>query len=521
MSRASQAGFVPCCLTVFKGDSAMQRLTRMELHIRVIFAGTLFVLIALLIPLFIIGHYNFASVDDIGYAKTAEAVWDETHSVIRTCLRQVSYAWDYWHTWQGTFAAEWFTTTAMGFFGRNAYYVGTYLSLGGFVLFELLLFMVILKKVMGADFFRAGIVSACVVSLQVLLTPVPVEAFFWFCGSALYTVTYNETAVLVTLLVLLYHCSASSGRWKRILLYTGIVLFTVLVSGGTYVTLVLMLLLYLFAVIWYWYRRNPGRWFVTAGMVLYLAGFLLNVLAPGNRARLSTAGAEGSSAVMAILLALKEAAFYVAGNAILPCMVLGVLFLPLFANIVKKKDYKYPFPFLVTMISFGVFAAQFTPTLYTLGITGAGRIQNLYRWTFYIWLYGNELYWVGWLYRRKLLSPGSAEDGQAQRSYLLGGWTAGGLALCFTLYVWGGSTLTSLSAVDSLRRGQAQTYYKEHQERLAVLEDESIKVVRFEPFSCAPYLLFFGDITEDPEDWVNDAMSSYYGKDSVALVGEK
>lgn len=81
--------------------------------------------------------------------------------------------------------------------------------------------------------------------------------------------------------------------------------------------------------------------------------------------------------------------------------------------------------------------------------------------------------------------------------------------------------MTSLSAVDSLRRGYAQTYYEEYMERLAVLEDDSIKAVCFEPYTCAPYLLFFGDITDDPDDWVNRAMSSYYGKDSVTLVREQ
>lgn len=492
----------------------MQRLKKEDTYVRIIFAGALLTLFVLLIPLFVIGHYNFASVDDVGYGKTAEVVWEETHSVIQTGIRQISYAWEYWHTWQGTFAAEWFTTTVMGIFSRDAYFVGTYLSLGGFVLFELLLFMVVLRRILGADFFRAGIISACVVSLQLLLTPVPVEAFYWFCGSALYTVTYNETVILVTLLILLYH--RPSALWKRILLYAGVILFTVMVSGGTYMTLVLMLLLYLFTVAWFWYRKNPGKWFVSAGMALYLAGFLLNVLAPGNQARLSTTGMEGNSAGMAILLSLKEAAFYVTGNAILPCVVLGALFLPLFADIVKKRDYRYPFPLLVTIVSFGVFAAQFTPTIYTLGITGAGRVLNLYRWTFYIWLYGNELYWMGWLHRKGLVSPGQGEE--AKGGHLLGGWIAGGVLLCFSLYVWGGSTLTSLSAARSLYYGEAQIYYAEHQERLAVLEDDSIKDVSLEPFSAVPYVLFFGDITDDPTDWVNAAVAHYYGKNSVVLT---
>lgn len=100
----------------------------------------------------------------------------------------------------------------------------------------------------------------------------------------------------------------------------------------------------------------------------------------------------------------------------------------------------------------------------------------------------------------------------------MGGWIIGGIVLCFMLYRYGGSTITSLSAVNSLRYGYAQTYYSEYLERLTVLEDDSVKDVYFEPFTFYPYLLFFGDITDDPNDWTNRAMSSYYGKDSVTLL---
>ncbi len=492
-----------------------------ELQIKIIFVGMLLTLVALLIPLFIIGHYNFLSVDDFGYSETAKEVWDETHSVIKTGIRQISYAYHYWRTFQGTFAAEWFTTTTIGIFGRNAYYMGTYFTLGGFVICEIFLFMVILKKILDADFFRAGIISVCIVGLQILLTPVPVEAFYWFCGAVLYTVTFNNAVLLTALLILLYY--RPSALWKRVLLYAGIVLLTVMVSGGTYGTLIPMLLLYFCAAIWYWYRRNPGRWFVTAGAALYLTGFLLNVLAPGNQLRLSaaysTSDLKGNSAVTAILLSLKEAAFYIAGNATPPCLILGVLLLPLFAAIVKRSKYKFPFPLLITLFSFGAYASQFTPTLYTLGITGPGRILNLYRWTLYIWLYGNELYWLGWLFQKKLILPGEAQRSQQEQGgYLLGGWIAGGILLCIALYVWGGTTLTSVSAVHSLYHKEAQTYYAEYQERLSILEDESVTDACLEPFSSMPYLLFFGDIAHNSTNWVNTSAARYFGKNSVVLT---
>lgn len=150
-----------------------ERLGREDTQVKLIFWGMMVVLAAVLIPLFVIGYYNFESVDDVGYATSAELVWQETHSLWKLFAAQAAYAWEYWHIWQGTFTAEWFVTCMMGIFKQNAYYMGTWLSLGGFVVSELLLFAVVLRLVMGADVWHTGIISAGILSIQLLLTPVP------------------------------------------------------------------------------------------------------------------------------------------------------------------------------------------------------------------------------------------------------------------------------------------------------------------------------------------------------------
>ena len=80
--------------------------------------------------------------------------------------------------------------------------------------------------------------------------------------------------------------------------------------------------------------------------------------------------------------------------------------------------------------------------------------------------------------------------------------------------------MTSWSAFNSLRTGEAKLYFQEHQERLTVLEDDTIKDVYFEPYTSAPYLLFFGDITDDPDDWVNRGLAAFYNKNTVTLIKE-
>ena len=488
-----------------------------EWQVKALFVLMLGVLAVVLLPLFVIAHYNFISVDDYTFAKNAMLVWNETHSVFKVLVAQIAYAKECYFTWQGTYFSEWFVTSLIGIFGRDAYYVGTYLSLGGLVLAEGAGIMVFLTKGMGADKYRAGVITAGCLCMQVLLTPVPVEAFYWFCGAVMYTFSHALAWLLVTALFFFYN-KREAAKWKVILLEGVILLLCVAVGGGNYITALTVLILHVLYVIWMFWKKHPRKIPALCNAVFFLAAFLLNVAAPGNLARQQSSGVERISAVGSILLSLKEAAEYLLVNTIPPCVILGILFIPLFTHIVRRRNYKYPWPVLVSIISFGVFAAQFTPTLYALQITGAGRIQNLYRFNFYILLYGNELYWIGWLLRRfreKWNVDSKKKDGQT--SYLLPGWMAGGLILCTSLYIWGGSTLTTLSAINDLRTGVAKQYSMEHCERLTVLEDDSLKEVYLKPLSVTPYLLFFGDVTEDTEDWVNQSMADYFEKDKIGL----
>lgn len=291
---------------------------------------------------------------------------------------------------------------------------------------------------------------------------------------------------------------------------------SVLVAGGSYVTGISMALILALAAVWYWYRKRSCRWFVTADFIIYMVCFLLNVMAPGNMTRLDSSGEAVSSVTEAVILSLREAAVYLQDKSSFSCVVLGVMLAPVFLHIVQERKYRYPWPLLVTLFSFGLFAAQYAPNFYTLGIAGAGRVLNIYCWTYFILIYGNELYWLGWLARRKREKTGD-ESLPMKTSYLLSGWISGILVLIFSLmygYVYP-STLITVSAAQDLQNGGAAQYYEDWQLRLAILQDTSVQDAVLEPFSYTPYVLCFDDIVEDPENWKNTSMAAWYGKSSV------
>lgn len=491
-----------------------------ETQVKILCIGSVALLLVILIPLFWIATYNFKSVDDFPFVQDAELVWKESHSVLKLMIAQISDTWDMYQNWQGTYFDIWFSTTMMGIFIDSAYYVGTILALGGFVLAQFLFFWNVLVKGLGADKSRAIITVVGCMALQILLTPYPSEAFFWFCGAVRYTFIHALALVLLTLMFLLGRSEKKKSA-RVVLLEIGIVLLSIAVGGSNYVTGLTILILYAFYVMWMFWRKHPYKIIALCNAVVYVLAFGANVLAPGNLNRQTSSGVENLSAVGSILHSLKEAADYCIVNLNPPCVIMGIMLIPVLWQIVKKRNYRYSFPLLISILSFGVYAAQFTPTLYALQILGPGRVQNLYRFNFYVLVFANELYWLGWLWRKcrekYSVETSSAEQKEGQTSYLLAGWIVGGILWCLSLNIWGGSTVTTLSAIDSLRKGEAQQYREEYEERLVILQDPSVKEVYLEPFSMKPYLLFFGDIAVDTEDWVNNAMENYYDKEVIGL----
>jgi len=500
----------------------MKKWLQEDTQIKVLFFITTFIFCVVLVPLFVLGHYNFLSVDDYSFAMNAARVWKETGSAFKVFGEQLEFTKNFYFTWQGTFFDVWLTTSLLGILGEQAYYAGTYLSLGGMVIAEMFGIMTILVKCLGADKMRAGIVAMSYICIQVLLTPVPVEGFYWFCGAMRYTFIHALAWILVALLVRL-GIEDKRSLSKTVIMETIVLLLTIAIGGSNYITGITMLLFYFFYVLWMFCIKHPAKMMMACNSLVFLVAFMINMLAPGNQIRQQSSDVEHLSVVETIIRSIKEASEYVLVNAIPPCIIVAIMLVPLFVSIVKRKECKYPWPLVVSLVSCGIFAAQFAPNLYALQFIGSGRVLNLYRFNFYLLLYGNEFYWIGWLWRRFREKNGEnlfLETEGKRSSWLLPGWCLGILVTWMSLCLWGGSTVTTASAIESLRSGSAQQYYAENQQRLELLREESLKEVYLFPLSQKPYLLYFGDIVENTGDWVNGSMANYFNKEKVGLKQE-
>ena len=238
-------------------------------------------------------------------------------------------------------------------------------------------------------------------------------------------------------------------------------------------------------------------------------------------------GTTGMAPVKAILLSFVQAVQYTK-EWITPFFVVIVLFLlPIMGKMIResKKKYRYAHPLIVWFFSFCLFAAGFAPSLYGVGNVDSGRIKNQLQSLFYLLIFFDIFYGLGWLARKT--GEGEKEVYRDMHTVIsvLGKYTAvlQGIFFALVLLVFAGTsdknTFSSVSALRSLANGEAKTYYAEAQERLTDYKNPDVTVVEVEPFSVKPHVLYFTDIVEEgePNYWINENIAAYYGKKKVIL----
>ena len=488
---------------------------------QIIFYISVLFLTVVAAPLFVIAHYGSMCADDYNFVMGAIDVWKSEHSVISLLSNRFSYAVNLYNSWQGTFSMEWLGSALMTVIVEDKYFLGAYLGIGSLIASQMLLFMLMGTKVLEADKYDTGIISCWLIAAQLLMIPYPVEAFYWLNATLLYTVGFSCTVTLCTLFFILLR---GTGKIGKVLTEIAICFLIFIIAFGNFVSALFGFSSFILLMFYVWMKKHPSRILISADFVLYTVFLVLNIIAPGNKRRMDVAGTEDAGAVKAVIKSLLAAAQYVVTNLYPTVIILLLMMLPFMIGAVKKKAFSgkktFRLPLLFSAVSFGLFASQFVPTMYSIGIIGAGRVINIYRHTVYILLFANLLYWTGWIMRR-LYEEHPELDVNAKKKGKSCLWQAFVLEFilyCFAAYFYGGSTITTVSALNSLCSGQAARYREEYLERLEILQDDSIKDAYLKPYSDPPYLIHLDDIKEDPSNWLNGGLAAYYGKDSVRLI---
>lgn len=473
-----------------------------------------FLFIILLMPLLWIAKYNVVSADDYSYLNIAQSNMHEGGNILGVIFGQAKNAFDCWKTWQGQYFANWSIMTFLALKGADHYIVVTLITLVPLLLADFILIYVILKKGFGATFSEVCIVAFPVMIFHMSVPASLVEAFYWLSGAITYTAVYAISLISIALLVSLLF---DENKGRRFGLYVIILLCSICMGGGNFVTGLFMFLLFFFFTVYAFLAKKRQRVFYLVNLLVFTIAFLLTAFSPGATNRRIENMESQVPAIKAVCLSLLEAAKYVWTWTQPYVMILMAVIIPLFWKIIRNRKYRFPFPAIVMLLSFGIYAAQFTPNQYALGILGAYRVQNIYRFQLIFLLLGNEFYFLGYLHRRFPCLKISLFDKIKKIPFST--VVYGIMAICITvvfMYCYVGNTMSSISAFQCIKDGSAQGYYQEYQERLAVLKDDNVKDVVFAPYSYYPYALFFVDF-QQADNWVNKAAAQFYHKNSISI----
>ncbi|MBR1478801.1 MAG: hypothetical protein IJ608_12725 [Lachnospiraceae bacterium] len=470
-------------------------------------------LIAILIPMVHISFYNCMSTDDFQYGRYASEAWHSTHSVIALIGGQMRHVKQLYMNWEGKFSAEFICAGLLGVFGDDMYYmcnIAIFLSL---IIPVFVLTRELICNELGGDRAASDFISVCMLSLLFMCIPYAQEAFYWLVGGGTYTIFFGGELLLLALLAKQMRLSVAQKKKMNPALTAVVLLLEIIMGGGSYIGCTMALLFNALFIAYSFMRRNAYRLTISINFAFFTLAFLINMLSPGNVIRL---GEEpgGNGFVPAIFISLKEAFIYTFKTINPIYITMGLVLAPVFVLVYRNSRFDFRFPVPVSILIFLIYAAHFAPAYYAIGGPGPERMRDMYRFAYTFFVYAEEFYILGAVFRyiKQKSIFHSAGAWKRKGLLLLGYETAAVLMLLAALALYGGRTLTPVSAAISLRNNEAHMFYDEWNEMRGILENDEIRNAELRNFSVQPYLLYNKEFSA-----FGDYMADYYGKDSVTI----
>lgn len=525
------------------GAAAAHLAPRRRCDLLAVAAVALVVLLAIaLVPMVAISAFDHSYADDWHYGVDAYLALTSGQGIVGAVRAAVTEAADTYISWQGTYSAIVLMALQPGVFSEALYGIGAVAIIAVLVASTAYVVRVLMCDVLGSGVAETATVAAAALLLQTQLLPSPVEGFWWY-NSAIYYTFYHALMLLGTgLAVRLVRRQGRRGRLSRAGVVLRAVLLTAIafiIGGGNFVTAVVSAVA-LFGATAAVIARAPRRAVpLVPALVVLVAGFAFSAAAPGNAARQASQFAGDGIGVVGTLIAsgLATVSNGLAWTDGWLALALATA-LPAMVRATRASRCSFSLPLAPAACSFVLLSASFTPTFYSMGSAGPGRVQNI-RYDFFVLAVFLCVTWlVGWCVRRveraereRGCAPGgggvaTADTAAGRRMRPLAWWYAavafvGVLGIAAVALDPGAvDDLTSTSAASSIATGEAAAYDEEVWERIALIEQGGDEV-EVPYYTVGPKVLFMGDIHDNMGNYINFRLAQWYGKDSVVAYHAK
>lgn len=463
----------------------------------------------ILVPLLRLCMYSVPWWDDYGYANYVKAGFDDTCTLWKAIKGGIAAAVDEWHSWQGTYSAIFGAALVPLIWGDKMYGWGpAYLIV--FLTVSVLVFVwTFIRNILKGDAWNTVILQAGCAAMIVMFIYSAQQGLYWYDGGAIYVAPYSLSLLFFSAMMKLWKAEKKSAvaAWMIVC-----VVLAFLVGGGSYVTTLQSLLVVCSVLALSIWQRRDLIWRFVPVTAMSLIGFLLNVLAPGNSCRGEYYVGWGMGPVEAVFNSFVEGVKRFPELTGLRTLPVLILLAPFMWQIVKKTEFKFRYPLLILLWSFCLYAATFTPGLYALGSVVLDRMLCVIKFTLQLALLLNEMYLLGWFCQKRRAAGKAEHEGKACW------WFYPVIGACMLLIFAGESNqagnYSAYGAYYYIHTGEANNFYQEYQERVALLQSDEPNIV-FEPYQWRPWFLCAGELSDNPNDHQNVVVANWYKKQSV------
>ena len=466
-------------------------------------------LAASLVPILLLGRYDWPSADDYIYAYLpheallrGDGFWGEVWHTM----------WGYYKSWQGTFTALALMALTPLTFSEYLYWLTPVVMLASLCTGTFKLTDTLVRRGLGGTWRQTVFVAVPILLLSIHCAPFPKDTFYWWNGAVYYTFTYGIMLLLIERMAAL-----RLAQTRAQVLWAAIpaVPAALLVGGSNYVSALLATLICGLFLLWFLVKERDKLLPALPAVLALAACFAVSFLAPGNQGRQSTID-EPMSPAGAVLCSILKAGQDCLAWPSVPILLVGLLMIPVVWGLTERVKFSFPLPLAFSVFTFLLFAAQNAPHFYAVSTSGPERLRSIVFYSFFWLLLLNLWYWLGWL-RRAVLPRLAGGEKLLRRGRALAAVPLALLLLTALAGSWPGD-LTGVEAARALADGSARSYWEQQTDRLEVLRDPAVADVYLEPITVGPPLLDNGDITADPLNWKNNGLRIFYHKNSVVLI---
>lgn len=493
-----------------KDDSRMHGIV--ELLVRV------FRVIAIVtaVPILYCSLYAHPMLDDYWYGTKTHAAWQAGHSFAQVLGAAFSTVKDFYLNWSGSFTDVFINSLHGGIFGEQYYWICPVIVLILFLAGTYLLAETVYCKLLHQSRRRAELVFLILITLSLNLMVSPVQSIYWWTSAIYYTGFYGCALLLASRVLLL-----GEGKIKNRQRFHTIICMacSFLLMGGNLLTILTSVLTGFLYTVSVFVRRKASRYQILLIELSLVAGFCTNVLSPGVGYRRSVNTGMGifpaiGSSIISALTSLEEYSTLIVALLFIP-----VVFLTIYS--VRGAEYHFHYPVLFTMCSFGIYAAQWFPSWYSIGTEGEQRAlsicHNLYFWLILL----NCIYWCGWYEKQFGFHYENIENLAADflthwKKYISAFLAAAAISLASYRSL---DSIVGIGAWKLIFSGEGTQYSSERYEQDQILSHSSGKV-QLEMVSEEPVLLTVPGylLDEDPKAWINQRIAEYYGLEEVTGI---